>query len=68
MAPRSLRVLSVLVLRVTVVDMSFKTPPKFNSKFKTVSASWGMSMKELIEASFNLWVEKHGVVPPDADD
>lgn len=52
----------------THVDMSFKVPAKFHRRFKRTSSNWGMSMKELLEASFKEWVEKHGMMPADLDD
>lgn len=52
----------------TYVDMSFKVPAKFHRRFKRTSSNWGMSMKELLEASYKEWVEKHGMTPPDLDD
>lgn len=45
-------------------DLNFKVSPSFHRKFKTTSAHWGMSMKELLEASFKAWQEKIGNEPP----
>lgn len=52
----------------TYVDMSFKIPAKFHRRFKRTAANWGMSMKELLEAPYREWVEKHGIAPTDLDD
>lgn len=52
----------------TQVDMSFKVPARFHRRFKRTAANWGMSMKELLEASFKEWVEKHGSQPADMDE
>jgi hypothetical protein len=41
-------------------DMNFKVPPDFHRAFKTAAVMRGMNMKELLEASFQCWVETYG--------
>lgn len=41
-------------------DMNFKVDPHFHTVFKTSASVSGLSMKELLEASFRAWVEKYG--------
>lgn len=42
------------------MDMNFKVHPDFHREFKATAAIRGMSMKELLEASFAAWKEKFG--------
>jgi hypothetical protein len=42
----------------TEVDMGFKVKRSFRNRFKTTAASNDLSMKELLEASFEAWIEK----------
>jgi hypothetical protein len=51
-----------------IQDMNFKVSADFHRRYKTTATIWGMSMKDLLEASFKLWVEKHGSRPSDAPD
>jgi hypothetical protein len=51
-----------------IQDMNFKVSPDFHRRFKSTATLWGMSMKDLLEASFKLWVEKHGPAPKDSGD
>ncbi len=44
-------------------DLNFKVSPEFHLRFKTTATLWGMSMKELLEASYAAWVEKYGTKP-----
>lgn len=44
------------------MDLNFKVHPDFHREFKSTAAIRGMSMKELLEASFNAWKEKFGAV------
>jgi DNA primase len=39
-----------------ISDMSFKVDPEFHVRYKTTAAAAGLSMKELLEQSFQLWV------------
>jgi hypothetical protein len=39
-------------------DMNFKMDPEFHRAFKLTAISHGMTMKELFEASFRVWVDK----------
>lgn len=48
-------------------DLNFKVSSDFHRRFKLTAATWGMSMKELLEASFKKWVEEHGYEPPGFD-
>lgn len=48
-------------------DLNFKVTPDFHRKFKVTATSWGMSMKELLEASFKAWIDQHGPRPKDDD-
>jgi hypothetical protein len=41
-------------------DLNFKVDPGFHTVFKVVATIKGMSMKELLEASFKAWVDKFG--------
>jgi hypothetical protein len=36
-------------------DLNFKVDPEFKVEFKTVAASHGLSMKELLEEAYDLW-------------
>lgn len=38
-------------------DMSFKVSPEFHTQFKVVAARSNLSMRELLEESFRLWME-----------
>lgn len=44
-------------------DMNFKVDPKFHRAFKVASTMNGMSMKELLDASFRTWIDKYGAEP-----
>lgn len=44
-------------------DLNFKVSPEFHLRFKTTATMWGMSMKDLLEASFAAWTEKFGNRP-----
>lgn len=46
-----------------VQDMNFKVHPDFHRRFKITATIWGMSMKELLEASFKAWLEKNDTQP-----
>jgi len=39
-------------------NLNFKVDPAFKRAFKIIAAQRGMSMKELWEASFRVWVDK----------
>jgi hypothetical protein len=41
-------------------DLNFKIEPAFHRAFKLAATLNGMSMRELLEASFKTWVEKYG--------
>ena len=41
-------------------DLNFKMDPDFHRAFKAVATLRGMSMKELLEASFRCWLEHYG--------
>lgn len=41
-------------------DLNFKVAPKFHRRFKTEAVLRGMSMKELLEASFQAYLREHG--------
>ena len=41
-------------------DMSFKVGAEFHHVFKSTAALHRLSMKELLEQSFELWQQKHG--------
>jgi hypothetical protein len=51
-----------------LVDLNFKVPEQTHRKFKMVATGWGMSMKDLFEASFQTWLEKNGTLPADQGD
>lgn len=42
-------------------DVNFKMTIDFHTKFKSVATARRMSMKELLEASFAAYLEKHGI-------
>jgi hypothetical protein len=44
-------------------DLNFKVSPEFHRLFKGTAVAWGMSMKELLEASFKTWREQYGNEP-----
>lgn len=44
-------------------DLNFKVNPGFHRQFKMTASAWGMSMKDLLEASFKKWLEEHGERP-----
>jgi hypothetical protein len=44
-----------------LVDLNFKVSPSFKRKFKLTSVTRGMMMKELMEASFEAYIEKYGI-------
>jgi hypothetical protein len=44
-------------------DMNFKVSEDFHTDFKLTATAWKMSMKELMEASYKLWVENNGNRP-----
>ena len=46
-------------------DLNFKVAPDFHRRFKLTATSWSMSMKDLLEACYQAWVEKHGASPSD---
>jgi hypothetical protein len=41
-------------------DMNFKVNPEFHRLFRFASALNGMSMKELLDASFRAWINRCG--------
>ena len=41
-------------------DLNFKVENDFHRNFKLVATEKGMSMKELLEASFHAWVDRYG--------
>lgn len=41
-------------------DMNFKIAPKFHRRFKMEAVLRGLSMKELLEASFQAYLQIHG--------
>ena len=41
-------------------DMNFKVAPKFHRRFKIEASVRGVSMKELLEASFQAYLKEHG--------
>lgn len=49
-------------------DLNFKVDATFHRQFKTTATIWGMSMKDLLEASFKFWVQHHGAMPPNAQE
>lgn len=44
----------------TFQDMNFKVDPAFHRKFKMEAVSRGLSMKDMLVASFNAYLEVHG--------
>ena len=51
------------------VDLNFKVKDRYRRVFKRVAANHGISMKELLELAFKLWVENFGFKPiTDEDD
>jgi hypothetical protein len=38
-------------------DLNFKVLPDFKLKYKVTASSAGMSMKELLEESFDMWLK-----------
>lgn len=40
---------------IKTADMTFKMPPAWHGEFKATAAVHGMSMKELLVASFEAW-------------
>lgn len=40
-------------------DLNFKVDPVLHRAFKTVATYRGMSMKELLEASFRCWIKEY---------
>jgi hypothetical protein len=46
---------------VPLKDMSFKVDPDFHHLFKTTASSYRLSMKELLEESFELWRKTKGL-------
>jgi len=46
-------------------DLNFKVSPEFHRKFKMIATMRSMTMKELLEACLNNYVEKHGISPMD---
>lgn len=42
----------------TLRNMNFKVNPTFKRGFKVIAARRGMTIKELFEASFRVWVDK----------
>jgi len=43
-----------------IQDMNFKVSASLHREFKLTAVSRGMSMKELLEASFRAWKELYG--------
>jgi hypothetical protein len=41
-------------------DMNFKVDPEFHRAFKVASTMNGISMKELLDASFRAWIDRYG--------
>lgn len=41
-------------------DLNFKVEPELHRAFKVVASLRGMSMKDLMEASFRCWLEQYG--------
>lgn len=39
-------------------DMSFKVDPEFHRRYKSAAALNGVQMKDILEESFELWMEK----------
>lgn len=44
----------------TYMDMNFKVEPAFHKRFKTEATLRGLTMKDLLEASFKLYLEQNG--------
>jgi len=44
----------------TFIDMNFKVQPDFHRRFKIEATLRGLSMKELLEASFRAYLEQYG--------
>jgi hypothetical protein len=42
-------------------DLGFKVTPEFRQRYKMVSVIQNISMKELMEESFKLYCETHGI-------
>lgn len=43
-----------------LLDLNFKVDKTFHRTYKLVATLKGMSMKELLEQSFETWVNEHG--------
>jgi len=48
----------VLTKQALLRNVNFKVDPAFKRAFKITAARRGMPMKELLEASFRVWVDK----------
>lgn len=46
------------ITQASLQNMNFKMDPAFKRAFQATAASRGMAMKELLEASFRVWVDK----------
>jgi hypothetical protein len=42
------------------VDLNFKVPPRFHRRFRMEASARGLSMKELLVASFQAYLDAHG--------
>ena len=51
-----------------IKDLNFKVDPAFHRQFKLTASAWGMSMKELLEAAYNAWIDQHGERPESLND
>lgn len=49
-------------------DMNFKVLEKDHQRVKTVAVNWRMSMKELVQAALESWIDKHGEAPRSVSD
>lgn len=41
-------------------DMSFKVPETFHRRYKSAAAVHGLQMKDILEQSFEMWMEVNG--------
>ena len=44
-------------------DLNFKVDEQYHRRIKQIAANWGMSMKELLEAAMQNWIDLNGESP-----
>jgi predicted HicB family RNase H-like nuclease len=50
-----------------LVDMNFKVPAQLHRRFKIEAVQRGMTMRDLVEAAFRVYLEQHPLTEKPSD-